>query len=189
MEMSGPVGGVDVGGLLVERTGPGLLHVRMGMPHDVGCIAGKCRFYVNSYYHQYIGTILTDGWAPAGQTWRHYAIAILSLLGKFYDVADEVDLFLSDTTFTAGRYAYDGTVYFEKTRVFTYTCGTHFANARWESTKTKHLHFFFTAHGFFSMANLNVVLPGSGYSSEKTAEAVKHWDEFILDHLLDSLAG
>ncbi len=49
---SGPVGSVDPLGL---AAGP--LMSRNGPPHDMGCKKGVCRYYINTYYYQNLGTL------------------------------------------------------------------------------------------------------------------------------------
>ena len=178
----GPVGRVDASGQAIwfpgmpfalPQTGPGPLEAWRGPRHRLSAQDGKCRYYVNTHYSRYLGIIYTDGWKPATYgSWAQYAQGLLTGLGEYSEVAGDVGLMLSDTTFASGIYAYDGYVYYVKTRVYTYCCRYNYANARWQSTATKDVHFVFNEHGYYSMANLNPQLPGSSGALANALDAL-----------------
>ncbi len=179
-----PTGTLVVPGMPIPLPmhGAGPLKFWRGAIHDLGRGAdGKCRFYVNTHYSQDLGTILTNGWSPAGEDWQAYVAPTFDILAKLTEVGGLVNELLSGTTFDTALYAYEAKVSFIKTRVFTYTCCKRYQNPVWESTTVKNVHFSFWSLGSIQSANLNLLLPGS---NERLIDAIKEWDAELLKHFI-----
>jgi RHS repeat-associated protein len=163
--------------------GAGPLQSSRGAIHDLGRgTDGRCRFYVNTYYRQDLGTILTNGWYPTGNSWQAYVAPSFDALSKFSEIGAMISLMLSGTTMNdTALYAYEVKVSFVKTRVFTYNCCKRYENTAWESTTVKAVRFSFWHLGSIKNANLNIVAAGS---DESLINAIKEWDTRLLEYFL-----
>ena len=141
---------------------------------------------MNTHYTQDLGTIITDGWTPSGESWAQYARGLLKWLGEYREIGNIVNKMLSDTTFAAGLYAYDASMRFVKTRVFLYVCGSRYQVIRWESTTVKKIRFVFKESDHISYEHLNLIIPGSKSALETLVDS---WDSKILGNILDDLSG
>ena len=124
-----------VGGRAVVGLDPmGLAYLQgVGPIHEMGgCNGSVCRFYRNYYY--YVGLGRWD--VPAGPkgallTKFAHAVATLSGAGRL------INLLMSGVTLSTPEYAYFFWLTWKDTPAFTYRCGTHYLDVRWQST-TRH---------------------------------------------------
>jgi uncharacterized protein RhaS with RHS repeats len=180
-----PMGTLVVPGMpiLLPMHGAGPLKSSRGAIHDLGRGAdGKCRFYVDTHYRQDLGTILTNGWYPAGSNGHAYVSPSFDALSKLNEIGGPINLMLSGTTMNdTALYAYEVKVTFIKERIFTYTCCKRYENPVWQSTNVEAVHFSFWHLGSIQGANLNMVIGGS---DEKLIDASKEWDTHLLEYFL-----
>ncbi len=147
---SAPVGLFDPNGMRAGR-----FHSWNGPLHDMGRKDGVCRYYQNTYYHQDLGIVYVVQTPKAWNTGifsrlSNFIVKMLTHVAGGTDAGAVANDFLKGTTVPGKhRYAHkwDIQVWAEKTRVYRYRCGTHFADPAWESTTLKYRHIYPTEVG------------------------------------------
>ena len=124
---SSPVGNVDAAGLGVYHVGP--IHYLPGH-----------RFYRNYYYEHFIGH-----WNLPGSPDASFLAGVARDIGRLSEIGKAVNLFMDTYSGTDVYWAYDVSIRWEVTRVFTYKCiaNGHPTDIKWQSTTKKNLHIYF----------------------------------------------
>ncbi len=186
----GYAGGVNlyeyVGGrAVVSADGTGLVESYLwhgGIPLDVPEIVGrgapvnmgrgpdgKCRFYRNYYYKEFLGTIYNGGSRTFSGLGEELVNAAVRGVANLAPVTRLVSLWTSDLTASSATFIWDAYGTFEKTMVFTYTCCTDYKNIEYESTTLKNGVLSLVAANLSAADVNNVAYPQSGVNARKRA--------------------
>ncbi len=138
--------------------------VNMGRGPD-----GKCRFYRNYYYKEFLGTIYNGGSRTFSGLGEELVNAAVRGVANRAPVTRLVSLWTSDLTASSATFIWDAYGTFEKTMVFTYTCCTDYKNIEYESTTLKNGVLSLVAANLSAADVNNVAYPQSGVNARKRA--------------------
>ncbi len=150
---SAPVGAVDADGLRklfpptwLERAPLNTPYLyKVGRAVNMGCGSdGKCRFYRNYYFGVNFGINESAAGGP-NSDFQKLIKWVRWPLSEITEVGEIINLMLSSFTLETPYYKYEYWMVWKDTRVFTYKCGTHYNDIKWESTtrhKDRHLDWF-----------------------------------------------
>ncbi len=185
----GYAGGINlyehVGGRAVVGLDPmGLAYLQgVGPIHEMGgCNGSVCRFYRNYYYYVGIGRWDVPA-GPKGSLLTKFAHAVATLSGA----GRLINLLMSGVTLSTPEYACFFWLTWKDTRVFTYKCGTHYLDVRWQST-TRHedfqVHDKPIPQGWGPTGN-NLVVPAPG----ETLKDIGHNMTDLVMEIIDAMEG